>query len=78
MHVCTGSPLLESSNIKVLLLIIYLICFKVSFSQDFLASASNLVTSAKLAGYGTKWYNSDPDYPKNCNELFNSFKMTLH
>ena len=78
MHGVTGSNLSGSSIYKVLLLIKFLISFKVAFNRAFLTSAVNLVTSAKLLGYRMKCYNSDPDSPKLGNKLFSLFTIALN
>ena len=69
----TGSPLFGSSIRKVWLLNTFLISFKVSFNQTFLASADNLVTSAKFLGSGMMCATYDPDYTKLGNALLSSF-----
>ena len=54
----------------VLLLIKFLIYFKVDFNQAFLESAGNMVTSEKFLGYGMKCDTYEPVYFKVGNELF--------
>ena len=77
MNGVTGSPFLGYYIIKVWLLIIFLIYFKIYFSQSLLTSFGNLATSAKFLGSGMKWDTSEPDSPKVVNELFNYFTKTL-
>ena len=78
MHGVTGYPLLLSSIIKVLLLIRFLISFKVASSQDFLTSAANLAYSEKFLDFDMKWDTSDTDSHKAVNELLNSLTTTLN
>ena len=77
IHEFTGSPFIGSFIRKVWLLIRFLIFFKVAFSQDFLTSSGNLVTSEKLLGYDMKWETSEINYYKDGNELFISFTTFL-
>ena len=74
----TGSPLYGSSITKVLLLVKFLISFKVYFNQAFLKYADNLVTSENFLGSGMKCDTSDPDSPKVGNSFFNSFTTPLN
>ena len=78
MNGVTGSPFLGYYIIKVWLLIIFLIYFKIYFSQSLLTSFGNLATSAKFLGSGMKYSTFDPKYPKVGSELFNSFKIALN
>ena len=75
----TESPFSGSSIIKVLLLIIFLIFFKVAFNQDFLTSAGNPLISAKLLSSILNCDTSESGYPNLGNELlFNSFTTALN
>ena len=65
------------SIINVWLLIKLLISFKFSFSQSFLTSYGNLVTSAKFLSSGMKCDTSENDSPKLVNSIFSSFKIAL-
>ena len=71
MYGATISPLHGSYIIKLLLLITFLIYFKVDFNPSFLISDINLVTYEKFLGSGMMCDTSKPDYPKMGNELFN-------
>ena len=64
MYGVTGSPLFGLAIIKILLLIKYLIYFKVYFNEDFLTSSGDLVTSTKIIGSGMTCDTSEPDSPK--------------
>ena len=77
MYGFNGSPVHGWSIRKILLLIIFLICFKAAFNQACLASAGYLTTSEKFIGSGAKCDTSDPDSTKVGNELFNSFTTLL-
>ena len=55
-----------------------MISFKVSFNQDFLTYAGNLVTSENFLGYGMKCDIYEPDSTKLGNALFNSFETALN
>ena len=67
MHGVTRYPSSGSSIRKVLLLINFLIYFKVS---------GNIVTSAKLLGSGMKCETYEPDSPKLGNKFFSSLKSS--
>ena len=76
MHGVTVYPFSESS-IRNVVLLIFLIYFKVAFNQAFLKYAGNLGTYAKLLGSGLKCDTSETDSPKVVNELFDSFATSL-
>ena len=76
MHGVTVYPFSESSIRKVVLLI-FLIYFKVAFNQAFLKYAGNIVTYAKLLGSGIKCDTSDPDSPKVGNAIVSSLTIYL-
>ena len=73
-----GYPFYESFIGKLLLSIKFVISFKVSFNQDFLTYAGNLVTSENFLGYGMKCDIYEPDSTKLGNALFNSFETALN
>ena len=60
-------PCLVSYLKKVLLLIKYLIYFRVGFNQDFLISVGNMVTSTEFIGSGIRFDTSEPNSPKEGN-----------
>ena len=70
MHRVNGSTSTRYSIGKVLLLIRFLIDFKVDFSQAFFTSAGNIATSSKFMGSDMKLDTFDPDYPKPDNDFF--------
>ena len=78
MYGVTGSPLFGLAIIKILLLIKYLIYFKVYFNEDFLTSSGDLVTSGKILDSGIKCGTSNPNDSKLSNELFNLFTTALN
>ena len=78
MHGVTGYPFYGSYIIKVLLLILFFISFKVAFNQYFLTYAGNLVTSKKIVGSGMKCDTSEPNYTKVGNTFLNSYTKSLN
>ena len=70
-------PSMGHPFVKVLLLIQFLISFKVAFNQSFLTSAGNLVTSEKFLGSEMKCDTSENDYTKLSYALFSSFTTAL-
>ena len=77
MYGVTGSHFSGSSIRNFLLLINYLISFKVVLNQVFLTPAGNLVTYAEFLGSRIKRDTSDPDSPELVNALFSSFTTSL-
>ena len=77
IHGFTGSPSLPLS-LEMSYCWFYFYFLMVAFRQAFLTSAGNLVTSAKLLGYGMKWDTSYRTYPKERNRIYHYFTMNLN